>query len=171
MGNCCGKEENFDFDAVFKVELQNSDVTIRSKHINRNISDDRSTVSKIYENRISDNDFRISENDSLFNDFQETTEENTESKTVPDLLADAIISEEGRLFFYKMEEMADYNGDVNVQVLKYQYKNELKRNLTDEQIKNIFKDRINENGNGKMDLDEYMIAFSFNKYDRDLMKH
>ena len=79
--------------------------------------------------------------------------------------------EDKKQFLHKLDEVTNFCDTINIEVFKKLFTEELNRTLTDVHINNIFKDGINEDGNGKMDFNEFITVFAFVMYDTNGDEH
>ena len=67
--------------------------------------------------------------------------------------------------FIKIQETSNDNNEVNIEIVKKLFSNELNKSLTDIHVKNMFNDKIDELGNGQINFNEFLTVFSFLMYD------
>ena len=79
--------------------------------------------------------------------------------------------EDAKQFLHMLDEVTNFCDTINIEVFKKLFTEELNRTLTDVHINNIFKDGINEEGNGKMDFNEFIAVFAFVMYDTNGNEH
>ena len=75
--------------------------------------------------------------------------------------------ENAKIFLHKLVEAANFNEKINVEFFKKIFTKELNRSLTDIHINYIFKDGIDNNGNGVINFDEFITVFSFVMSDKN----
>ena len=73
--------------------------------------------------------------------------------------------EYAKQLFIKIQETSNDNNEVNIEIVKKLFSNELNKSLTDIHVKNMFNDKIDELGNGQINFNEFLTVFSFLMYD------
>ena len=73
--------------------------------------------------------------------------------------------EYAKQLFIKIQETSNDNNEVNIEIVKKLFSNELNKSLTDIHVKNMFNDKIDELGNGQINFNEFLTVYSFLMYD------
>ena len=93
-------------------------------------------------------------------DFNDSSSSNSNDSLTCNTMVD-----DAKNFFHRLESYCNDNGDINVEVLKNLFENDLNVTLKDDYIKGIFKDGVNDHGNGSLDFLEFLTVFSFVMFD------
>merc|ERR1712141_436291 len=69
--------------------------------------------------------------------------------------------EAAKEFLDKLNEKKNENASINLEVVKNLFEEELGKTLTEDQINDIFKDGLDDDGNGFLHYPHFMIVYAF----------